>query len=825
MIPVSAALAAAIADAERVPSYRVICDWNRDGLYNHPYSDISGYVTSVKLNRGCATFSPDELNEVSGYSSGEVTLELGGQRDTSTEDALTAYELFGGGPNVSPLWGQSTLGVRIQVFVLFQTDDAVEETPLFAGWIRESPVSRKARTVELVANDNTDMVNAQVTLPLWAVGTSSPYATWQNGNPDVTRSILLSWVWEETLRQCGRLVAPPIRSDAQAYYSCSGSLLPSVGHITDGYATGTYVQSASFVPENYAVSPFGYAVPRLLVRASEGHCNTRDIIRVPKWNYDGTGTTGWTPTSVSFGVWVKTDAADTTGDVMSYIMFLESTNLADDVSYEDIRARVVMTVNANGSFASATVDGVNPTTTGFNRADSLATRSGWHYYSATVDISGTPTITHTLSVDGVQVAATPSSNVNRITNSFPSQGSVGFGGRTNLVRLVTKLPTCHAQIWTSPITSGPARLVQPGQLTVPTLDNGAPMVNMGRSLTELSWIPDTYKASGWDVLKETVSAEWGALWIDARGTVHILNRPDVNATSVSSIGLDNPVYHDDVVGEITLTPRADTKRNSITMPGRFRNAIEKIVWQNQNAQDYNVPMNTTVSDIGYPLTETTAMIMTYSKDAGALPPPNDSVNVRVSSATAVKVSDVNSAAGPGWDFRVRQDQDQRSFYLTLIGSVSEADFIGSFSGGQRPSMFIAGRAYSDVQLITSTAIDTEDVARYGLRTWSVEESDWRQTSASIDALCANMIVTLTEGTIGISDVDLPHDPCRELFDVIVLANDAGEGLGELAVQIMGIDSTLDSSGFRDTLSLRLLDTPGVARWDSTAAGWETAWSA
>lgn len=818
MIPVSDALAAAIADYERVPSYRVICDWNRDGLYNHPYSDISGYVTTVKLNRGCSTFSPEDLNEVNGYSSGELTLELGGQRDTSTEDGLTAYELFGGGPTVSPLWGQSTLGVRMQVFVGFQTADGIEETPYFTGWIREAPVSRKARTVEIVANDNTDMVNAQVTLPLWAVGSSSPYATWQNNNADVARSVLLSWVWEEILRQCGRPVAPLVRTDCQAHYSCSGSLLPSVGHLTDAWATGPYVTATSFIPEGYAPAPFGYATPRVTVRASEGHCNTRDRVIVPM-----IPNTTNLPTSVSFGVWVQTVATDSSGDTMSIMMFLENTNLGTDVTQQDNRARVVMTVNANGSFASAGVSGQPSSgTPTFNRADSTATRDGWHYYSATVDVNSN-TINHRLSVDGVVVSSTQTGNSGQLSFSAAGSGYVN-DNRTNLVRLVTKLPTHHAQVWARPVADGAVRFAQPSQLVVPLQDNGAAYATVTRSLTELSWIPDTYFASGWDVLKDTVGAEWGALSIDARGTVNVVNRPIVNSTATESIGLDNPVYHDDVVGEITLTSRADTKRNSIIMPGRFRNAIEQIVWQNQNAQDYYVQAGLFVNGIRYPVTEVTAVVQDLSAD-DATPPDNDAlIDVRRSHATAVKAADVNTAASQGWAFNLYQDHDQRSFYLSLHANV-ENDFIGSYLGGNRPSLMVAGRVYSDVQTIQTTITDTADVAQWGLRTWSVEESDWRQTSASIVALCTNLISTLKEGTIGISDVDLPHDPSRELFDVVILANDAGEGLGELLVQIMGIDSTLDSSGFRDTLSLRLIHQPGVARWDDVSAGWENAWSA
>lgn len=816
MQTVSPELADAIADAERAPAWRVIVDWNRDGDYDHDYSDISGMVQSVKLNRGCATFSPEELNLNTGYSSGELTLTLGGERAPGD---LTAYQLFGGGPTVSPLWNMTTIGARIQVFVGFQTTSGYEEKPLFTGWIRETPVSRKSRTVSIVANDNLDLVNAQVTLPLWATGTSSPYATWWNNNANASRSIAMSWVWEEVLRQCGRLVAPPVRSDAKVHWTCSGALLPSVGHITDGWATGPYPVQPSFVPEFYAQAPFGYGTPRMST-FSTAYASTSARVIVPMNTNPGN-----TPWSVSFGVWVYTDPTDASGDVMSIMMYLENTNLADDVNQVDNRARAVMTVNADGTFASSGVSGQPASGSPTYNLASVSTKPalGWHYYSATIDFAAT-TITHTLSVDGVAKSTTITGGAGVLSFSAAGNGYPPTN-RTNLVRMVTKLPTHHAQVWTRAVADGAVRLVNSSQLTVPVQDNGAPLVDMTRSLTELSWIPDTYQVSAWDTLKDTVGAEWGALWIDASGTVHIMQRAEVNNSAVASVGPDNPVYSDDVVGEITLTSRLDTKRNKITMPGRYRNAVEKIVWTNQNALDYRVTAGTSVVNIEYPLDSVMALVQKLTADDANGPTNDATIDVRTSHGTAIKAADFTTGASAGWAFNLWQDHDQRSFYLSVQASPTEDDYIGSYIGGNKPSLQVAGRTFSDVQVVTTTVADSVDIANWGTYTWNVEESDWRQTSASINALCQNMIVSLSEGTIGISDVDLPHDPSRELFDVVVLANEMGEHLGALTVQIMGINSTLDSNGFRDTLSLRLLFRPGVAMWDNTAAGWESAWSA
>jgi hypothetical protein len=827
MLPVSDNLRAAIDARVRRPAVRVVCDWDRDGLYDHEYSDISGLVTGITVNRGCSTFMPEELNTAGGYSSGEMKLTLGGRAGPSM---LTAFELFGGGAKVSPLWGRTNIGVRILAYSQFVTDDGVQETPVFSGWIRELPVSRLSRQVELVANDNLDLVNSSITLPLWATGINSPYANWDNGEPEITRHIAASWVWEEILRRAGRLVAPAIRDDAVAHWSMSGSMIPSVGSLRDEYATGAHPILPVFVPEFYdQTAPFGMGTPdtsgasELDFGYSRTFCTTSDHVHVPTTN-----DTARPAKSVSFGGWFK---VSTSGDPNISGIILLSLERASVLENGTViggqRAHASLTVNADGSMSSEVWSGTGTPPKPHNSAirSTPISEGGWHYFSTTIDITGTsPYITHRMSIDGVAVSST-STDITLATLPTLETGYLPYN-RTNPCQVVTAIPTHHVSVWAGYPTDGDARYVQQAQLTVPTMDNGAPMVSMTRSIAELAWIPDVQDGNPWETLKESVGAEYGALWIDALGTVQIRQRAEIGSAQSIVVDDDTPRYTDDVVGEITLTPRIDTKRNVVNVPGRFRNAEEKIVWKNQNAKDYLVPAGDYVDEMLYPLKEVIATSQWLAASSAAAPTSSETVDVSKSYGTAIKAADVNQPASAGWAFDFQQFQDQRYMHLHVHASPSEDNYVGSYIGATQPSLLICGRQYSDVQKVAGSAEDSVDIAAYGRLTLTVPESDWMQTPASCNAVAESLVALTHLGTVGISDVELPHDPTRELFDIIVLTNEAGADLGQLVCQVMGIDVTGDSSsGFRDTLTLRLLYVPGLALWDNEAAGWENGWSA
>lgn len=85
--------AEAIADAARTPIYVVKADWNRNGLYDHPLSDLTPLVTSVSVDRALTGTLPVEIGLVEGYASAELSIVLEGSWSNSVLSTTTRTNL------------------------------------------------------------------------------------------------------------------------------------------------------------------------------------------------------------------------------------------------------------------------------------------------------------------------------------------------------------------------------------------------------------------------------------------------------------------------------------------------------------------------------------------------------------------------------------------------------------------------------------------------------------------------------------------------------------------------------------------------------------
>src|SRR4051794_18466621 len=100
-----AALAEALAQPERQPVWRLLVDLAGDGLFAHPWSDLTSLATDVQLDRAITGDLPEGTTVTEGYASASLTATLEGR----LPDGTTIVDAVAPHPG-NPAW--SGVGVR-----------------------------------------------------------------------------------------------------------------------------------------------------------------------------------------------------------------------------------------------------------------------------------------------------------------------------------------------------------------------------------------------------------------------------------------------------------------------------------------------------------------------------------------------------------------------------------------------------------------------------------------------------------------------------------------------------------------------------------------
>lgn len=97
--------ATAIDDEDRVPVYVLKADWNRNGLYDHPLSDLTSLVTRVSVSKALQGALPAEVGLVEGYSTAEMSVTLEGEISAIFQEIEERRNLV-----INPSFESHTLG-------------------------------------------------------------------------------------------------------------------------------------------------------------------------------------------------------------------------------------------------------------------------------------------------------------------------------------------------------------------------------------------------------------------------------------------------------------------------------------------------------------------------------------------------------------------------------------------------------------------------------------------------------------------------------------------------------------------------------------------
>lgn len=803
-------LAAAIAAPQRSITVLLEFDWNRDGTFSHTYTDLSTLAQTISSDAQLQTDLPDVVNTITGHASRGMKTTLAGSR---APDEFDVTELFSPYLPDSPLYAFTVPGTPVRYSRVVQTESGPRTVRQFTGTVRSFSIDRAAGEVQLDATDVADIVGSMVTLPHWAayIGEFTPSR----------RPISSTWVIEEVLAQVGRATGPTPRSDAFAYVSCNGSFIPSVGSFADSRLvnamrhTITFQNSPPFAAGKYGLAPrivWPPQNPTLYDYRNGSQFGSTRYWAVPIDN----GDTSQTQVNPCIAAWVYSDGTTTSGDFDEWSRphlhahaHIEGTEMNDSRTGGYGRdGGVTMNVWRDGTLLCSIVESEE-------RSDQRAWRfyrnaplsKGWHYVAVEFRMLSN-SITAVLRVDDVEQ---PWTTISRAPGGY-RYVKYPDGGRKQWVTLIANIPAQHVQWW---VVGGAAGgQYRAGQQHPQLTADGRPRAYVtSGTLSEMSWLPDCYLTSGWDVLQEVCSAEFAALHTDEHGSIHYMPHYILRRDAASGIATPIPI-DDDRLLSFTVNPSDDHYRNMVSMSYSDRRAIRSLLYESGDPWEFYGYTGTGPSKAypDLPLTESIALYqeaIPHDLDAVA---PNGGPSVYTGLAAActwwgsMYNPDNVLLADNVWSVGAYVDNDQRSFRLELY-SPRQWIFLAYLPGNQ-PALHVAGWKYSENKYTRKVYQNGAEVTKRGVRLIELDDNPWRQTVDTANAIAADLLAdTITPAPL-VEDVSIPADPRLQLRDVVKLTSDNGI-TGAVFGQIIGMDRTDErDGGSLDTLTLRLLVTPG-----------------
>lgn len=227
------ALAEAVDAAERKIRWRLLVDWNRDGLYSHPLSDLSAFVDDLDVDRDLASDLPQEVGLLQGAASAQLGLRLTGAARVLpdgqlhiTGSEMSIAKLLSPYRTDSPLYAVSKLGCSIRFDVGLMTTAGEKIIRQFTGKIRSIDCSRDTGQATINALDGSERFRRPITLGFGATGLKEHVKYTRTQHPFWINSSL---VIDQIARQNGYYATPPSHPDSMYAMTCAGGFAAEVG--------------------------------------------------------------------------------------------------------------------------------------------------------------------------------------------------------------------------------------------------------------------------------------------------------------------------------------------------------------------------------------------------------------------------------------------------------------------------------------------------------------------------------------------------------------------------------------------------------------------
>lgn len=797
----------AILSGERRIDISVLVDWDGDGNFAHPLSDLSQFVSSATTDRALRGSAPDELLFVSGASAAELTIVIGGEYEGLPMTAvMSPYNGF------SPFYLQDVVGPEIIYRVGIETPIGWVWYPQFIGNITTVTPNRGQSTVEIVSLDRVEKLRKPVQIVPWAMSEEHVVA----GETE-SQLVHSQWVIDSCLRLCGVSQTPkrpmfkeeiedPFDPDAfavqQFWLTGNGSYLPTVGYV-----------------DNPNASSFPFPPTQLTVREGPTHPELPPG-SVQPWALNGLGTPiGQVNGDSSYQGILRYWAQDR-NEIPTYASHWAgfTLNLYDD-AYLTIGSHNALEVRIGKHYELRIEINTGQIRTGLIHMESgTGEPAVWTEWITIPNEDHVDVMVYWLNnLDDQRCYIRVGANSNGGIESY-GDGAIlteddQITGRVTVGHALSLSDVFYAT-WTSEFTLGTPEDIGfvPAKYTG-TLDQG---------LNRFTYTPTVEYKEAWDWITDVAAAENGSVLWDEEGRFQFLNLLqilDKQNTTVRTLTLD------DVIG-LQITNTLDTVRNSYAVQvARKRAIFQGRVFEGQDVNEFYIggaidkDFRVWQDDIVSPLT----FFMQRHSTLPGSPYPEWNDDVGHGYVLQYKIGGVWQEDDSKPDLTKVSLFFTDDGYLilnTLNTSISEEVRLAANTGdvGEGDAAVrAAGTAILQYDEVPIVSKDRESIEKYSERALTLS-GDWYQDRFA-QTLIQGILLARTSKPAPVTDaITISGDPRLQLGDTVQVIDP--DGFGEnFKLQIYGINRRFSrEEGLVDTLTVELIAAPGVGIWDSEQYG-------
>lgn len=761
----NSALAAAVASSVRRPIWRVLIDWNDDGVLGTAPLEIIGddYIEDIEVSRALSGGVGAGASLVSGAAGGQATVTLSGVyqgRSLATAmSPLASDPIFGTDP-VLGRWARVEMGMV--------TEDGPVYLPQITGTVRS--IDLRGGKVVLTIADPSDGLHAPITLPYWARGNYDPPRWTKLNYPYYCRT---QWLIDYALRRNG--YGAPLHPGAIFSATFHGSHIAEIGTV---YATN--IENSELVPplaefdDWWVPGPHGFVAPR-------GSWSTR-VSRVP-WTFgiaDVIGL-GSYPVGVGVSLWyyAGTNHVSSSNNDVRYLTALKYGPGVDD--------EIEVTLAANGALNF----GIGGDGYTFQSTQNTAGNEiGWHYAGVFVMIPASGRITLAWRFDTAANTAT----IPR--PSFPSQPR-----EYSWVHVDHCVPISDVQWWLSDAPpAGPGDWPGYGY-------DGSDIGHMDLGVNVISKLPERIGVDSWDFVQEVAAAEAGAVGFDEEGRPFFLDRRTLTAGTET---VEKVVTSTRDLATLDVTLSTDTIRNVAevkTVSGRqYGSENATAIFSAVSADQFDTPANTTRDFVVWqePFTHPhyyenslpyydTATWDTVDNKRGitwGFSCVRPDTNAEISNVTV----DASPAGPRRMQVRVRNPNNFAVRLATTDG---------------KPALRLYGYPILDDAPKVARIEKPSSIEVYGERSLDLGGGDWDQDYDSCVELADSLLDELRRPVPVLPAIDVVGDPRVQLGDTLEIRSPGGVA-ESIKASVVEITRRASREGLRDTYGVRpILADDGV----------------